>query len=177
MRLAIETDRLILKPFADEDAPPLARIAGDFEVARMTARIPHPYPVAVAEGWILTLYHRRRRGAEHAFAVHAKGGPLLGSISAFRPKRDAAWEVGYMFGKPYWGQGYASEALNGLIGWAEDDLGATTLTAGHFEDNPASGRVLAKAGFVLTGGFCPMYSLARGVRVRSISMARGAAAA
>ena len=52
---------------------------------------------------------------------------------------------------PYWGLGYASEAARALMDWGRDQLGARVFVAGHFADNPASGKVLRKLGFVPTG--------------------------
>ena len=71
--------------------------------------------------------------------------------------------MGYWIGRPYWGQGYATEAAAGAVGWAGADAGASGwVVAGHFADNPASGRVLEKAGFLYTGVVAPQFSKARG---------------
>ena len=69
---------------------------------------------------------------------------------------------GYWFGRPYWGKGFATEALQALTSAARS-LGA--LEAGHFVDNPASGRVLSKGGFGYTGETKPLFSMARGASV------------
>jgi RimJ/RimL family protein N-acetyltransferase len=62
--------------------------------------------------------------------------------------RDGGYfEMGYWLGRPYWGQGYATEAARKLAAFAFSGLKAGRLTAGYFHDNPASGRVLEKIGF------------------------------
>jgi RimJ/RimL family protein N-acetyltransferase len=94
------------------------------------------------------------------YAVELEGEGLIGVIGAH--VGEAATEIGYWYGRPYWGQGYASEALGGFLSEARK-LGA--LSSGHFIDNPASGRVLEKNGFAYTGEVVAMFSLGRGARV------------
>ena len=60
-------------------------------------------------------------------------------------------ELGYWIGKPYWGHGYATEAVRALIAHAFDTDGFAYLRAGHFADNPASRSILRKVGFVADG--------------------------
>ena len=59
---------------------------------------------------------------------------------------DEGYEFGYWLGKPFWGQGYATEAARRLAQFAFEELGLESLHAGWFHDNPASGHVLAKLG-------------------------------
>jgi RimJ/RimL family protein N-acetyltransferase len=74
---------------------------------------------------------------------------------------------------PFWGQGYASEAVAALAEFAAD-LGRGPVVASHFADNPASGRVLAKNGFAYTGESAMRFSLARGEAALLLGMARPA---
>ena len=60
-------------------------------------------------------------------------------------------ELGYWIGEPWWSMGIATEAAGRIVRFAIEDLGARVLNAGYLYDNPASGRVLAKCGFVLAG--------------------------
>ena len=64
-------------------------------------------------------------------------------------KEDA--EVGYWIGRPYWNQGYCTEALYAMIGYCFNVKRFQTLWADYFIDNPASGRVMDKCGFTDTG--------------------------
>ncbi|HEX7887447.1 MAG TPA: GNAT family N-acetyltransferase, partial [Phenylobacterium sp.] len=66
------------------------------------------------------------------------------------------------FGRPFWGRGYATEAVTGALRWAGSDWRKNVVWAGHFADNPASGQVLCKAGFLYTGDVEPRPSVARG---------------
>ncbi len=59
--------------------------------------------------------------------------------------------MGYWIGKPYWGMGYATEAAQALIVYAFQKENFAFLTVGHFKENPASARVIAKLGFEPSG--------------------------
>lgn len=153
----IRTERLILRAPQLCDAPRIARFAADPGVARMTCSFPLQQTVVGAEGWVLIRQAVARLGEGASFAIDLPGEGLIGLIGAHR--RGEAAEIGYWLGRPYWGRGYATEALNGILPFARD-LGA--VVADHFADNPASGRALEKAGFVYTGETAPRFSLARG---------------
>jgi RimJ/RimL family protein N-acetyltransferase len=182
--IEIETERLKLRPLRMSDAARVARFAGDPGVARMVARVPEPYFEIAAEAWIMTLNARAPRGDEYVFAVELEGEGLVGAIGAHQVSGvrnqvsdgasdtrhltpDTCFEVGYWFGRPFWGQGFATEALRGFLSEARK-LGA--LQAGHFVDNPASGRVLEKGGFAYTGETTELFSMARGARAKTRRM-------
>ncbi|HEX4847198.1 MAG TPA: GNAT family N-acetyltransferase, partial [Novosphingobium sp.] len=76
-------------------------------------------------------------------------------------------ELGYWFARPHWGKGYATEAARAVLRLAKV-LGHREIVAGHFIDNPASGKVLRKVGFVPTGRIRHRYSLARGYDAQSV---------
>jgi RimJ/RimL family protein N-acetyltransferase len=166
MRELIETKRLALRPLRMDDAPAVARFCNDPGVGRNLAMTPLPYLPAAAEGWIMTLAARASRGEDHVRAVVLPGVGLVGVIGAHKHSDDV--EIGYWFGRPYWGRGFATEALNGFTPEARS-LGA--LRAGHFVDNPASGRVLEKGGFAYTGEVAPLFSMARGAHAPCKRMA------
>ncbi len=154
MKETIETERLLLRPLEGQDAGRLAYLLGEYDVAKMTATVPHPYLPISAEGWLMIQSGPRKRGERYNFAVTTKRDGLIVS-SGITLRSDVGaenvWEIGYWIGKPYWGEGYASEAGEALMEWARRETGAEAFTAGHFHDNPASGRILAKLGFEHTG--------------------------
>lgn len=153
----IRTPRLTLRPPELADAPRIARFAADPGVARMTCSFPLQQTVVGAEGWVLIRQATARLGEGASFAIDLPGEGLIGLIGAHR--RDEEVEIGYWLGRPWWGRGFATEALRGVTPFAKQ-LGA--VVADHFADNPASGRALEKAGFVYTGEVAPRFSLARG---------------
>ncbi|MGH8431387.1 MAG: GNAT family N-acetyltransferase, partial [Solimonas sp.] len=158
MRDTIKTKRLKLRRLRMSDAPRVARFCNDPGVARNLASAPLPYIEAVAEGWIMITRARAPLGRNFVFAVDLAGEGLIGCVGAHR-RQGESFEVGYWFGRPYWGQGYATETVRAFVASASS-LGE--LEAGHFLDNPASGRVLVKSGFAYTGETRPQFSLGRG---------------
>lgn len=156
----IETRRLTLRAPQPQDAPRLAALCNDFDIARMTSRMPWPYGLDDAEGYIA-----RQALADHrmeaAFLIEHDDEGVVGSLG-FHPAESGPVEVGYWVGKPFWGRGIASEALVGAMAWAGSEWKKRVVAAGHFSDNPASGRVLCRAGFLYTGQVELRASKARG---------------
>ena len=139
----LATARLQLRPLQSEDASTIATLANDRRIAENTARIPHPYTLADAEGF---LRYIEESETETAFAITLADDALIG-ICGLRMKPRQAPEIGYWLGVPYWGHGYATEAARALIDHAFEDLGLERLEAGARVSNPASRRVLEKCGF------------------------------
>ena len=139
----LESERLILRPPRPWDVQDMAVWLGDLDVSRMMARIPHPYTEEHAEEFLALPPDGR-----HVFAVERKADGLFLGMAGLHPAEDglAPYELGYWLGKPFWGFGYATEAAQRLVNHAFDGLDQTTVHAGWFYDNPASGRVLAKLG-------------------------------
>jgi RimJ/RimL family protein N-acetyltransferase len=161
MRLTFETPRLAMRPFEADDARRIAYLAGEYDVAKMCGRVPHPYSVDMAEQWLRRHRAEREQGRDFPFAVTLERDGVIGSCGVSRTDAADTWEIGYWFGLPYWGLGYASEAARGLMDWADVELGARVFTAGHFCDNPASGAVLRKLGFEHAGSG-ELFGMARG---------------
>jgi [ribosomal protein S5]-alanine N-acetyltransferase len=160
--IIIQTKRLRLRAFAPTDAAAISRLAGDYDVSKMCGGIPHPYPELAADGWIMLQAHAWARDLSYSFAVTLEAGDLIGSCGVYRMSGTRNWwEIGYWFGRPFWGRGYASEAAQAVMDWAKRELGADRMVAGHFADNPASGQVLRKLGFEYTHTL-PFFGMARG---------------
>lgn len=161
----IETRRLVLRSPETGDAPAVAAICRDLDVSRMTLRMPHPYGLADAEAWVTQAQGSDPR-RDRAFVITEEDGEVVGLFGFFHD-RDPWPELGYAVGRRWWGRGYATEALEGAVAWARRSWRRRALGAGHFEDNPASGRVLEKAGFLYTGERRRLFSRARGAEVSS----------
>lgn len=157
---AITTPRLRLRKPERRDAPTLAKLLNDFDLARMTSRIPHPYGIEDAEAFLdrQAQVDWRRDGV---FMVEHPDQGLIGTLG-FDTRDDGALEVGYWIGRPFWGCGFATEAARAGLNWAHKAWSRRFVVAGHFADNPASGEVLCKAGFLYTGEVRPTPSMARG---------------
>jgi RimJ/RimL family protein N-acetyltransferase len=141
----LKTDRLVLRALCQRDVPVIVQLAGDRRVAENTARIPHPYTAADAEGLLASI---NQKGGETVFALELDGA-LIG-MSGLDPRTDGA-ELGYWLGVPFWGCGYATEAVRAVIDYAFSELGHELLHSGARVSNPASRRVLEKCGFQWTG--------------------------
>jgi RimJ/RimL family protein N-acetyltransferase len=159
-RPRITTDRLVLRPLADADAGPMTPLADDLGVARMTTSIPHPFKQEMAEGFIARMADADS-DFELALAVERGDGAFMGVVG-IHPKDGLAPELGYWIGRPFWGQGYMTEAVTAALAWARDDWGRRVLTSGHFADNAPSSQVLIKADFLYTGEVEQRFSVARG---------------
>ncbi len=143
----LETERLVLRSPTLSDATAIAAGVGDWQVAKNLARVPHPYTQSDAEA----LLARVGVTADLVLGITLKcGAAYIGGCGA-HACADGAYEIGYWLARPYWGFGYASEAARAVVNYAFEVLRATDLKAGWFDDNPNSGRVLQKLGFVPAG--------------------------
>lgn len=164
----IETRRLALRSPDARDIHRLAALADDLDIARMTLRMPHPYRLEDAEEFVLKVAVQDPARARTFLIAHEDHG-LVGVIGLFEDG-DPAPEVGYWIARPFWGRGFATEALQGAMNWASRTWHRRALMAGHFSDNPASGRVLEKAGFLYTGEVRRGFSRARGAEAATRRM-------
>jgi len=167
----IETNRLALRAYSPEDASNLSRLAGDFDVAKMTSSVPHPYPRLSAEGYIMLTEAGRALGKDMPFAIELPGEGLIGA-AGFHARGEREWEFGYWVGKPFWGKGFATEAARALLAWWDESMKVRCLSAARFVDNPASGRVLEKVGFKPNGEVKERFSLARLAKIPSVEYVR-----
>ena len=161
------TERLTLRPGWPEDAPALAQAIGHESVVTRIARAPWPYTEADARAF-LALPWTTHDVAMLITTVDHDGARIIGCIG-IHPVGDSH-ELGYWLTPEMWGRGYATEAGRQAVQIARHALGLKRLSAGHFVDNPASGRVLAKLGFRPTGRTVPLFSRARGHDVPCVKM-------
>lgn len=152
------TERLLLRPGWAEDAPALAKAIADEGIVRNLANAPWPYGVAEARAYL----EKPQDPVLPTFLLFKRtdGAPELVGGAGFGRKPNGAVEIGYWIARAHWGNGYAYEAGKQLIEIART-IGLRQLEAGHFIDNPASGRVLEKLGFVPTGRTAARHSCAR----------------
>ena len=155
------TERLLLRPSWPEDANEIYRAIADEGIVRNLARAPWPYTAEDAA---------RFAGQDHdprhpAFLLmlRTNGAPrLIGACGIGNLDGDA--ELGYWIARPYWGLGFANEASRAVVHIAKA-IGHKKLIAGHFTDNPSSGKVLRKLGFQKTGSIVQRHSTGRGEAV------------
>jgi RimJ/RimL family protein N-acetyltransferase len=147
----LQTERLLLRPFRLEDAAAVQRLAGVREIADTALTIPHPYLDGMAESWIGTHAEAWERQERAAFAITTEADGVIGAISLHLKPAHRRAELGYWVGQPFWNRGHATEAALAAISFALGALGLNRIHAAHLTRNPASGRVLTKAGMRFEG--------------------------
>ena len=145
----IATPRLLLRTYRESDAVRFTSLVNKPLVYRNVGRI--------RAGQTLEETHRiqaerqaRNAKGESAGRVITLDGELIGLVGGGRDAEPGVFEIGYWIAPDHWGQGFATKAAGGFKAHLIKTFDVNTLTADHFQDNPASGRVLAKLGFVET---------------------------
>jgi ribosomal-protein-alanine N-acetyltransferase len=148
----IETTRLVLRSYALADAARVQQMCNDWEVAKTTLALPHPYPDGAAEQWIATHAEQLEKGVGLTLAITLKtGGLVIGSVGLSIRDVHSRGELGYLVAREHWNRGYCTEAARALIDYGFNTLGLNRIQAMHFPYNPASGRVMQKAGMMKEG--------------------------
>ena len=148
--LPIRTARLVLRKLAEADAAVIEKLAGVPEVALHTLNIPYPYAAGIGKAWVKAANRELLAGTELQLAIaRAEDGALVGAIGFGQRRNDLTAEIGYWIGKPFWNQGYATEALAAMAAHAFARMSLRAIDAAAEADNPASIRVQEKLGFAL----------------------------
>ncbi|MCR8641107.1 GNAT family N-acetyltransferase [Paenibacillus sp. N1-5-1-14] len=149
-----ETNRLRLRRFELEDAGQVQALAGDVEIARTTLFIPHPYPDGVAETWIESTHQNIEAGTSYAFAmIHKETNLLIGAMTIGVTRHHDRGELAYWIGKPYWNQGYGTEAAARVMQYGFEQLGLNRVWAAAMTKNPGSSNIMKKIGMQYEGLF------------------------
>lgn len=137
------TPRLQLRRPVETDAASIIAIAGDWEVARRLARVPHPYTQEHFRFFLNSVVP-----GEPTWAIVLRQTSELIGVIGLAPNDDGqSGELGYYIARPFWGQGIATEAARAIVRIGFDVFRYVKLTSGYHADNPASGRVLEKLRF------------------------------
>ena len=149
MGRALETERLILRGWADDDAPSLFKYASDDRIGPAAGWLPHVdenYSRAV----IRTIF---ARDEVYAICLKGSGNEAIGSIgltligSVERPLGKNEAELGFWIGYPFWGQGLVTEAAKEMLRHGFEDVGLERILCGYFQGNLRSKKVQEKCGF------------------------------
>jgi RimJ/RimL family protein N-acetyltransferase len=154
----IRSERLFLRPGWPEDWQELFGLIHDEGIVRNLASAPWPYTPEHAREFAASV---AETGLPSFFITlpGANGAALIGCAGLGRDGSDV--ELGYWIARSHWGRGFATEAVRAVLSVARA-LGHRRIVASHFIDNPASGRVLEKAGFRSLPGTARRFSLGRG---------------
>jgi RimJ/RimL family protein N-acetyltransferase len=148
--MELTTSRLLLRPLRDDDARAIALGANNLNVSRNLTRVKFPYAVADAHEFLASAAHWDVRSRVRAIAFKCAPDELIGII-AYEVTASGQYEFGYWLNESCWGMRIATEAANAMVhnAFAVDAVGA--LNSGYHTDNPNSGRILRRLGFVETG--------------------------
>ena len=149
----LETKRLILKNLEISDAERIASLI-TYNITHPTERIPYPYDKSYAVDWIKDIQNNPGPKKDFFYKIVLKENNLLIGCCSIEVDKEYGYKlakIGYWIGEEYWGQGFATEITNKLLEFGFKDLKLNKISATHIEDNPASGRVLEKCGFIKEG--------------------------
>ncbi|MEL7236336.1 MAG: GNAT family N-acetyltransferase, partial [Chloroflexota bacterium] len=119
---------------------------------RHTLTIPYPYPAGLAEKWLReTMLPAIEKGTDYLFAVTQRETDALMGVLGMHNRQFDRMVMGYWLGEVYWGHGYMTEAVRRAISFGFDELALNRIYAEYFSHNPASRRVMEKAGMQYEG--------------------------
>jgi RimJ/RimL family protein N-acetyltransferase len=142
---------VVLRPWKPADKDALVRYANNPHIwMNLRDRFPHPYTEADADVWLARSAARQEK--PNTFAIDVQGEAVGGiGLDVLRDVHRIAAEIGFWVAEPFWGKGIATAAVEQLTQYAFANFPVERLQAMVFEWNPASARVLEKAGFTLEG--------------------------
>ena len=145
MMKTIKTEHFVLRPFKKGDEDTLQKNINDKDITKTLSVVPYPYTMKHAKEWITHATSKLEKEVIFAidFGEGVEGVISLKDIDTTHKRA----EFGYWLAKKRWGKGYMTEALNALVTFAFSDLKLVKVYAYTFLNNPASSRVLEKAGF------------------------------
>lgn len=147
---SVDLDRLAFRRLRESDLLEIADFISDWDVAKQTAAIPHPFTSSHAQNWFDYVQDAWAHGREYVLVVErCSDQKVVGAVGVRVDRRlwGRVGSVGYWIGKPHWGKGYATEAVEGFLQFCARDLRLKRLCAEVFDDNERSLRVLEKCGF------------------------------
>lgn len=150
----LETERLLLRPFTEGDAEQMFRNwTSDARCAKYMLWEPDPSLEQTRQHLAEILQRYRENPLFFRWAITLRQDKeVIGSMQ-LRPVENSVETggVGYVIGQNWWGQGYMAEALTAVIRYGFERVEFKSICASHFPENPASGRVMQKAGMTYRG--------------------------
>lgn len=139
----LNTNRLILRKIKLSDAPALIKYAGNKKISDQILNIPYPYSEEDAVYRMNFVYQGFKNKERFVFAITLNGSDeLIGEIGLHLDKSNNCAQFGYWIAEPFWGKGIASEALAAILEFGFKTLNLNKITATHYPNNPASGKVM-----------------------------------
>jgi ribosomal-protein-alanine N-acetyltransferase len=151
----INTERLILRPISESDAPDIYNNVKEYDIAKWTINIPHPYPKDGAIKFIKQTKELMKKGLSYELAIQIKSTKeVVGVISLMKvDRRHKNAEIGYWVAKKFWNRGIATEAASKVMEFGFQVLNLERIYAKCFHNNEVSRKVMEKVGMKLEGKF------------------------
>lgn len=151
----LKTERLILRPLSEQDSDEVYENVREYDIARWTINIPHPYPKGEAIRYIRQAMELIIKGKSYELSIRFNSSKELAGVMALlnvdRTNRNA--ELGYWIAKKHWKKGIATEAAFKILEFGFQDLNLERIYARCFQENEASRRVMEKIGMEPEGKF------------------------
>ncbi|MDQ2919563.1 MAG: GNAT family N-acetyltransferase [Verrucomicrobiota bacterium] len=148
--MRIELAQCILRSWRRDDALQLAEAGNNRNIwIRVRDRMPHPYTLADTQAYL-----ERVLADESAVVACIEVKGKVGGSIGLHPGQDVyrrTAELGYWIAESYWGRGIATAAVCALVEYGFAKIPLDRIYASAYENNPASVRVLEKAGFEFEG--------------------------
>jgi RimJ/RimL family protein N-acetyltransferase len=149
----LETERLVMRGWRDEDLDAYSEVIGHPDVYTVLGRTEDPSPADVWREMAFLAGHWVLKGFGHWVLEERETGRIVGRAGLFHPPNWPALEVGWTVGREHWGKGYAPEAGRAACQWAHDVLGADHVVSLILPSNTRSIRVAEKLGETVEGSF------------------------
>lgn len=148
----IETDRLLLRLFTEEDAEKVTVLCNNYNIFKRTMTLPYPYTLDCALSWIANHEQNFDSDRMYELAITDKiSSQLYGAIAISNHMQHKNGEMAYWVGEQYWGNGYGTEAAQAMIDFVFEEKNFHRVYARHFKSNPASGKIMEKCGMQYEG--------------------------
>ena len=147
----LETERLTLRGFREDDLDEMAAISADPEVTKWVG---DDDGLSREDTWRRIAYwvgHWELRGCGQWALIERETGRLVGRAGLLQPEAWPGLEVGWLVAREHWGRGFAPEAGRASADWARDELGATHIISLIEDSNERSARVAEKLGMSVEG--------------------------
>lgn len=143
----LKSQRLILDQVRNDDAKIIQSICSNPKVSKNLLTVPSPYTIDDSLWWINHIARLAEDGRQYNFALRLKNSTeMIGTISLVPSYPHQKAILGYWLAEEHWNNGYMTEALSTLIQFGFEQLSLHKIYAPHFASNPASGKVMQKAG-------------------------------
>lgn len=163
----IETERLIMRPFVEDDFDALCKIRSDLEVMKYMGGVESTKPKKIRERFDYYLEHQKKYGFAVSAVILKETDELIGSAGLQRLDDGEEIEVGYGFDKPFWGKGFAGESAKAWLHYGFGNLGLERIVAVAIPENIASRHVMEKLGMTYKkntmhyGSECVYYAITK----------------